>query len=104
MAQLGINKNLIQNTRILAKYWQKNRPIAIKTARLVIKKWSPKAGIMKMAHRRPLNIVNITSQEPEGNSDVSYSEQTARSEILTTPNDRFAFAPFQGETLNRTEP
>ena len=40
-------------------YWKKNKPIAIRTVRLVIKKWSPKAMIVKTAQRQPLKLVNI---------------------------------------------
>ena len=47
-----------------------------------VKKWSSKAVIIKMAQRQPLNIANIKSQEPEGNSDVPYFEETASPEIL----------------------
>ena len=61
---------------------KKNEPTEIKTVR----QWSPKPVIMKMAQRQPLNIVNIKSQkktnlEPEGNSDVQYSEETASPDI-----------------------
>ena len=64
-AELGINKRLIQNKRILAELLEKNKPIAIKTVMLVMKKSSPKAVIMKMAQRQPLNIVNIKSQKAQ---------------------------------------
>ena len=33
--------------------------------RLVIKKWSPKAVIMKMVQRQPLNIVHIKNQKTQ---------------------------------------
>ena len=54
LAELRINKN----------YWKKKKPIAIKTVRLVIKKWSPKEVIMKKAKRQPLNIVTSRVRKP----------------------------------------
>ena len=66
LAELRINKRLIQNKRILAElFGKKNKPIAIKTVRLVRKKWSSKAVSMKMTQRLPLNIVNIKSQKTQ---------------------------------------
>ena len=69
----------------LHNYWKKNKPITIKTVRLVIKRWSPKAVITKMT----VTASEISDQEsekpdlePQGNSDVPYSEETASSEIL----------------------
>ena len=64
LAELGINKRLIKNKRILAELLEKE-PIAIKTVMLVMKKSSPKTGIMKMAQRQPLNIVNVKSQKAQ---------------------------------------
>ena len=57
LAELGINKRLIQNKRIMAELLEKEQAHHDKTVRLVIKKWSPKAVITKMTQRQPLNLV-----------------------------------------------
>ena len=47
---------------------------------MVITKWSPKAVIMKMAQRAS-ECSEHQDLEPEGNSDVPYTEETANPEI-----------------------
>ena len=57
LAELGINKRLIQNKKLLAELMEKEQAYRDEDS----EKWSPKAVIMKMAQRQLLNIVNIKS-------------------------------------------
>ena len=67
LAELGINKRLIQNKRMpIQESGQENaNPIAIKTVRLVIKKWSPKAVIMKMTQTASEYSEHQESENPD---------------------------------------
>ena len=60
LAELGINKRLIKNKKILAELMEKSEPIEIKTVRVVVmKKWFPKAMMLKTAEKPKTLIWNM---------------------------------------------
>ena len=61
LAELGINKRLIQNKIILAELMGKEPAYRDKDSEAGDKEMVSESNVMKVAQRQPLNIVNIKS-------------------------------------------
>ena len=86
LAELGINKRLIQNERILAELSEKAQAHPDKDSEAGDKEMVSESSDNEDDTETASEISDQESEnpdlEPEGNSDVSYSEETASSEIL----------------------
>ena len=86
LAELGINKRLIRNERILAELSEKEQAYPDKDSEAGDKEMVSESSDNEDDTETASEISDQESEnpdlEPEGNSDVSYSEETASSEIL----------------------
>ena len=88
LAELGINERLIQNKRILAKLLEKEQAYQDKDSEAGDKEMVSESSDNEDDTETASEISDQESEnpdlEPDGNSDVPYSEETASSEILLT--------------------
>ena len=88
LAELGINERLIQNKRILAKLLEKEQAYQDEDSEAGDKEMVSESSGNEDDTETASEISDQESEnpdlEPDGNSDVPYSEETASSEILLT--------------------
>ena len=65
LAELGINKRLIQNKRILAELLKNEQAYRDKDSEAGDEEMLSEVVIMKMAQRQPLKLVNIKNQKTQ---------------------------------------